>query len=77
MTKVYWFKSKMYGLGWTPATWQGWVVVLLFVSLLLVISEYAPSQGAAIIGLLITVFSLLVICFIKGEKLSWRWGPQK
>jgi len=25
----YWFKAKLYGWGWDPAIWQGWLVLLV------------------------------------------------
>jgi len=25
-----WFNAKRYGWGWTPVTWQGWGITLLF-----------------------------------------------
>lgn len=28
----YWFKRKLYGWGWTPATWQGWVTLVAFLA---------------------------------------------
>ena len=30
----YWFKAKLYGWGWTPAKWQGWLVVLTYIILI-------------------------------------------
>jgi len=30
-----WFRPKTFGIGMTPATWQGWVALLVFVALLL------------------------------------------
>ncbi len=30
-----WFKRKLYGWGWTPATWQGWFVTLSYIVLVL------------------------------------------
>jgi len=27
----YWFRRKLYGWGWTPATWQGWLTLLIFI----------------------------------------------
>ena len=27
----YWFKRKLYGWGWTPARWQGWVVLVVYI----------------------------------------------
>jgi hypothetical protein len=29
-----WFRPKTFGMGMTPATWQGWAAVLVFVALL-------------------------------------------
>src|SRR5262245_12007807 len=26
----YWFKRRTYGWGWVPATWQGWLTLLIF-----------------------------------------------
>ena len=31
----YWFKRKIYGWGWTPVKWQGWVTILVFVVLMI------------------------------------------
>ncbi len=46
----YWFKRKLYGWGWTPAKWQGWVVVLAFVIFLLgsalLLGETPSPEGA-------------------------------
>ena len=27
----YWFKRKLYGWGWTPVKWQGWLVIFIWV----------------------------------------------
>ncbi|HEY7421948.1 MAG TPA: hypothetical protein VH541_08050 [Gaiellaceae bacterium] len=26
-----WFRRKTYGVGWTPASWQGWLITLAVV----------------------------------------------
>ena len=31
----YWFKARLYGWGWTPATWQGWLVLAIWLVLVL------------------------------------------
>ena len=31
----YWFKAKLCGWGWTPAKWQGWLVIFLYILLIL------------------------------------------
>jgi len=34
-----WFKAKRYGWGWTPACWQGWLVLGVYFAVLI-----APSN---------------------------------
>ena len=29
MSKGPWFRAKRFGWGWTPITWEGWLVTLL------------------------------------------------
>jgi len=29
----YWFKAKEYGYGWVPVTWQGWIVTIAYMAL--------------------------------------------
>lgn len=79
-----WFKAKSYGWGWTPITWQGWVVVGIFFvyafSLASFIGETFESR-AGVTSFLFLMFlglvPLLAICYAKGEPPSWRWGGKK
>jgi hypothetical protein len=84
----YWFKAKLYGWGWTPAKWQGWLVIIAYVGLILtlVISREKdipgnPDSGSnfLIFGLPIILLTVLLIfvCYKKGEKPRWQWGPPK
>ena len=83
--KEYWFKRKLYGWGWTPAKWQGWVVVLVAIFLILLNGLYlkeikSPTDENVtwfLIRTAIIVGLLLLICFKKGEKPRWQWGPDK
>lgn len=80
----YWFKRKLYGYGWTPATWQGWTVMgvyLLFVfTLTLVVAPQLPESELLEVVLL-PVFGatavLLAITWKTGESLKWQWGKLK
>lgn len=84
--KGYWFRRKLYGWGWTPVRWQGWVVVLVFVVLLLW-SGFSLSDSSEVteqqltwffVRLIVLVGALFFICFKKGEKPRWQWGfPEK
>lgn len=81
----YWFKRKVYGWGWTPATWQGWLVTVIFVLLVilfaLTLDENSSGREVAFTFFLPVV--LLLITFVriahrKGEKPRWQWGfPKK
>lgn len=43
-SKGYWFKAKPFGWGWTPATWQGWLIMVLYIALIvLLISLHEES----------------------------------
>ncbi len=80
--KKLWFKAKYFGWGWTPVSWQGWIILALYV--LGIISNFVlagagtSSAQDTVMGfglnLVIMTIFLLVICYAKGEKPKWRWG---
>lgn len=83
MNKI-WFKRKTYGWGWTPATWEGWVVLLVYLGLvaLLILQIDKNASGARLVwsyflplGLL--TFLLVYISWKKGESPRWQWGEKK
>jgi hypothetical protein len=75
---LYWFPAKTYGWGWgLPSTWQGWVVLGVYVGLLvglcvLVSADRHPCWFRT--GLTSLVITLIAICWWKGEPPRWRWG---
>ena len=77
--KPYWFPAKRYGWGWgPPATWQGWVVLLLwFVALFegLHLLRYSRDQlPYRLAFILLMIIVLMLVCYWKGEPPKWRWG---
>jgi hypothetical protein len=79
-----WFKRKLYGWGWTPATWQGWVVLLGYIGLVflfsLTVDESSPVNEVWFTFLLpitFLTFTLILICYRTGEKPRWQWGNPK
>lgn len=72
-----WFPAKRYGWGWGfPITWQGWVVLLVYLVLLFLgTNEFLRTQNMMFFAYLalITV-GLVVVCYQKGETPRWRWG---
>ncbi len=77
--KKYWFRAKSYGWGWTPSTWQGWLVIGIYLLAMILFPLFIQNNSQAkslfIIPTIILTTLLLVICYKKGEKPSWRWGP--
>lgn len=79
----YWFKAKLYGWGWTPAAWQGWLVVVVFIGLLLLnsrrVSAIYPTTEVIysfVLQNIILVLILILICYTTGEKPRWQWGSK-
>jgi len=74
----YWFPAKRYGWGWgPPATWQGWVVLVVFVALIVTGPFLFPPQAElaaylAYVGVL--TVAMIGICWLKGEPPRWRRG---
>lgn len=76
-----WFKAKRYGWGWTPSSWEGWAVIVLYVVdvflVTVLIDQYVSesiSPWIALFGIVPSTAFLIIICYIKGEKPGWRWG---
>ena len=74
----YWFPAKRYGWGWGPPTcWQGWAVMAIFVGLVAACAlRFLPSgrPGAFLACTALLALLLTGICWLKGERPSWRWG---
>lgn len=82
----YWFKRKLYGWGWTPVRWQGWLAVGLYIASIFYLlrgleDSSAYSANDVIVGMVIPVVILttllILVCFLKGERPRWQWGPDK
>lgn len=84
----YWFKRKVYGWGWVPATCQGWSATLLYIVLIFILvlvrEEDIPGNldsgsNFLVFGLPIIILTALFILIVykKGEKPKWQWGLPK
>lgn len=82
----YWFKPKTYGWGFVPISWEGWLMTLIFIGILLgcayLDNFFSPQIQVwdTVIFLGQLAFFMLIFIFIakpetKG-KLKWRWGDK-
>jgi len=76
----YWFPAKRHGWGWAfPVTWQGWAVLAVYAFfVILTVITLSPIIHPIRFLIVLTLLSalLIVICWLKGEPLQWRWGKQ-
>lgn len=84
--KRYWFRRKIWGWGWVPATWEGWLVLAWFVAVIVWNFFRIDSASHSVSDTLInyipqTALALLVLVFVciwTGEPPKWMWGfPKK
>lgn len=77
-----WFKAKRYGWGWYPSGWEGWLVTLLAIALMVFVDVRIDGASHSVSDTLMEIVLpnvfivavLIVICFLTGEQPRWRWG---
>lgn len=70
-----WFKAKMYGWGWTPCSWQGWILLLIWAVFFVFSMKTLDHEWLKnLIVVFLLTAGLIYICYRKGEKPCWRWG---
>ena len=78
----YWFKRKLYGWGWTPATWQGSATLAIFIVLIVLNFNRVDGGSRSVSDTLINfipetavlVLILIVVCCLTGQPSRWQWG---
>jgi hypothetical protein len=83
--KGYWFKRKIYGWGWVPVKWQGWLVIAVFILFILwsgldIASKAFLTNTDLIwffVEIVISTAAIILICYKKGESPRWQWGFPK
>ena len=80
--KKLWFRAKRYGWGWVPATWQGWLILIVYIGAMVKAYDFFADALDTLVNPLAffvpTAFAmtgiLIAICYMTGEKPRWRWG---
>ena len=81
MSKI-WFTRKRYGWGWTPATWEGWAVLVVYFLLIVLLfrranlSAYSTGDALMLFSLPCIVLTgiLIAVAYWRGESPRWQWG---
>lgn len=68
----YWFAPKLFGLGATPVTWQGWAVTICYVAVVMAIAAWLDDGPDRIVAILGVTIPFLVLAWIKTDG-GWRW----
>ena len=78
-----WFKAKNYGWGWTPAAWQGWAVLLVYIggvagSAFVFLHDRPTTTSWILYACTLAIASalLVAVCLKTGEKPGWHWGEK-
>lgn len=83
----YWFTPKKYGYGFSPISWEGWLMTLVLLGLITLSAytndfftdEVMPQQGVRFIldlGIFCAIFFLIALPKTRG-KLKWSWGSKR
>lgn len=69
-----WFAAKRFGIGLSPASWEGWAatyaLVLLIAGAVIALRGQRPLLALAL-GVLIAAF--IVLTLVKSDRKPWRW----
>lgn len=78
-----WFRRKRYGWGWTPARWQGWLLLIIYTACVIMIMaqlDVAATADAALARITFPMLGvtaiLVLLCYLTGEKPRWQWGRE-
>jgi hypothetical protein len=75
--KKLWFRRKVYGWGWFPVTWEGWVVIIVWATIFTTLVQNMDHEWLKnILFVFISIGILIYICYKKGEAPKWQWGKK-
>ena len=69
-----WFAPKRYGYGAShPISWQGWVLTLAFVGIIMIAGVLLKSRPWRLIAVAIPVSVTFTVICAKTTRGGWRW----
>lgn len=80
----YWFKSKRFGWGFVPISWEGWLSVSILLGLIYLVAYLngifeEPISSKQALSFSFDVFLILLVTHPfhqkrSKDKIKWRWG---
>jgi len=67
IVKEPWFGKKRIGWGPAPSTWQGWIVTLIMLLIVIIDVAYFRRSIITIIIFIVAVVGFLIIAFLTGK----------
>lgn len=81
--KNIWFRRKLYGWGWCPSTWQGWLIIAIYSGLVALFALTIDNDSSRkevwftfVLPLIFLTITLIRITYKTGEKPRWQWGKR-
>ena len=69
----HWFAPKRCGYGGRPITWQGWLVVAVYVAIAAGAGRLLHDKPLALAGVLIPATAVLILIVAKTTRGGWQW----
>ncbi|QGF24995.1 hypothetical protein Rai3103_16810 [Raineyella fluvialis] len=68
VTRTAWFGPKRYlGWGWSPRTWQGWTIMIIFVATIILVSAAIRDLTTKIVADGILLAAVVLGAFLTGD----------
>ena len=69
-----WFEPKKYGYGaGLPITWQGWLLTIGYVALILLATFLIPYSLPLYLAFVFTLTGLFLLITSRTTRGGWRW----
>ncbi|MGI8858518.1 MAG: hypothetical protein ACR2JW_22490 [Thermomicrobiales bacterium] len=63
-----WFGPKILGWGWRPLTWQGWLISVILIALLIGVRIGVGKSALAFALMLVIIFIFALVALITGGR---------
>ena len=71
LVKKPWFGPRhLPGYGWSPVTWQGWLVIVVFVAAIFACAFLVPGVALKVGTEIVLIALLLAVCLLTGTRPS-------